>query len=476
MEKFVRDCSSDLQRSKRSASEIHVVLGNEACDLDSMVSAIALACFLAKTTRKTVIPVLNIPRSEFALRTENTYFLNENQISEDWLIFKNEIDLHELHQSGLLTLTLVDHHVLPRKDQILEEAVVDVIDHRPLERLSSLSCGLTSELVGSCATLITERILKNAPEVLDKKLATLLYGTIVLDCVNMAPEAGKVTFKDTEYISKLEAKFPDLPSRHQLFESLQKAKFNVSGLTTEQMLLKDMKVLSGGNTRLAISVVYLKLEAFLQRPNVCQDLCEFCHKFKYNILVAMTISFNEKNEPFRQIAVYSQSGQLREQLCQTLEKAQNPHLNLSSFRCPPPEIRAYLQGNTLASRKKVLPIIKDFLNNLDCKEGAVCAENGECELEDQGEQFERFDPACSVLYEEEPQSRCSSVLQSRHQVTEDLAVEEDVRLPPTPMNSLVEGCPLDGGLPKLTAEDLLEKFGQIADEEDMEESNLNMRH
>ncbi|MBN3294065.1 PRUN1 Exopolyphosphatase, partial [Polypterus senegalus] len=423
------------QRSKRSASEIHVVLGNEACDLDSMVSAIALACFLAKTTRKTVIPVLNIPRSEFALRTENTYFLNENQISEDWLIFKNEIDLHELHQSGLLTLTLVDHHVLPRKDQILEEAVVDVIDHRPLERLSSLSCGLTSELVGSCATLITERILKNAPEVLDKKLATLLYGTIVLDCVNMAPEAGKVTFKDTEYISKLEAKFPDLPSRHQLFESLQKAKFNVS-----ETLLTIF-------SKLKISIICCN--AFLQRPNVCQDLCEFCHKFKYNILVAMTISFNEKNEPFRQIAVYSQSGQLREQLCQTLEKAQNPHLNLSSFRCPPPEIRAYLQGNTLASRKKVLPIIKDFLNNLDCKEGAVCAENGECELEDQGEQ---------------------------HQVTEDLAVEEDVRLPPTPMNSLVEGCPLDGGLPKLTAEDLLEKFGQIADEEDMEESNLNMRH
>ena len=35
----------------------------------------------------------------------------------------------------------------------------------------------------------------------------------------------------------------------------------VSGLSTEQMLLKDMKAVSGGELHLAVSVIYLTLEA-----------------------------------------------------------------------------------------------------------------------------------------------------------------------------------------------------------------------
>lgn len=65
------------------------------------------------------------------------------------------------------------------------------------------------------------------------KLSTFLLwsnsGTIVLDCVNMAPEAGKVTPKDSQYASLLETRFPNLPPRGALFQSLQNAKFDVSG-------------------------------------------------------------------------------------------------------------------------------------------------------------------------------------------------------------------------------------------------------
>lgn len=40
--------------------------------------------------------------------------------------------------------------------------------------------------------------------------------------------------------------------------------------------------------------------------------------------------------------------------------------------------------------------------------------------------------------------------------------EEDPPLPPTPMNSLVDECPLDLGLPKLSAEAVFEKCSQIS--------------
>lgn len=42
-------------------------------------------------------------------------------------------------------------------------------------------------------------------------------------------------------------------------------------------------------------------------------------------------------------------------------------------------------------------------------------------------------------------------------------VEEESRVPPTPMNSLVEGCPLDNGLPHISAQDLEDMVSKMAD-------------
>lgn len=74
----------------------------------------------------------------------------------------------------------------------------------------------------------------------------------------------------------------------------------------------------------------------------------------------------------------------------------------------------WLLGNSLASRKKVLPIVKDFLMEQD---GDGC-------------------PG-------------------------DVEDEEETQVPPTPMNSLVDGCPLDDGLPHISAQDLEEKFSKM---------------
>ncbi|XP_047013868.1 exopolyphosphatase PRUNE1 isoform X3 [Ictalurus punctatus] len=327
-----------------------------------------------------------------------------------------------------------------RADRTLENAVVEVIDHRRLERTPSPFCPVTMETVGSCATLVTERIVQKAPKLLDQQVAQLLYGTIITDCVNMAPEAGKVTPKDSQYVSLLESRFPKLPRRSILFQSLQNAKFDVSGLSTEQMLLKDMKTVSGGDLRLAVSVIYMTLEDFLQRECLQQELCEFCHKHNYNLVVAMTISFIDNKEPFRQIAVYSSSTHNRDEVIKALEKARNPHLNLSPMSSPYSDMKAYVQGNTLASRKKVLPIISDFLKDRERKMEQL----EDLELEDE----------------------CTQEQGDSQQCCEDNVIEEDSGVPPTPMNSLVEGCPLDSGLPKINADVLVEKVSKIVTEED----------
>lgn len=78
------------------------------------------------------------------------------------------------------------------------------------------------------------------------------------------------------------------------------------------------------------------------------------------------------------------------------------------------------KGNSLASRKKLLPIVKDFLKERD---GDGCLGDG----------------------------RLGDVEEE----------EEESRVPPTPMNSLVDGCPLDDGPPHISAQDLQDKFSRM---------------
>ncbi|XP_071582959.1 exopolyphosphatase PRUNE1 isoform X3 [Heliangelus exortis] len=362
MERFVAGNRAALQDHIQRHQEVHVVMGNEACDLDSTVSALALAYFLAKTSSApatTFVPVLNIPRAELPLRTETVFLLGEQGIPPTSLICRDEIDLGGLHGAGLLSLTLVDHHVLTGTDAALEEAVVEVLDHRPLDRDRAPRCPMTVAPVGSCATLVTERIAQGPPGVLDRVTAALLHGTILLDCINLSPAAGKATPRDVACVSLLEERFPDLPARDKVFEALQAAKFDVSGLTTEQMLRKDLKVLPGEDLLLAISGIYVDLE-----------------------------------------------------VCRALEEASEPALNLRPLPSPWSCLAAYTQGNSWASRKKVLPILRAALGGGSGGAGGV--------------------------------------------------PEEEVVPPPTPMNSLVEECPLAQPVPPLCPQDVLERVSRIA--------------
>lgn len=124
----------------------------------------------------------------------------------------------------------------------------------------------------------------------------------------------------------------------------------------------------------------------------------------------MTVSFNERHEPTRKLAVYSRQEPLRATLCRALEEATTPSLLLQLLPSPWPCVVAYTQGNALAARKKVLPILRAALGGLGAAGGP----------------------------------------------------EEEVVPPPTPMNSLVEECPLAQAVPPLCPQDVLERVSRIA--------------
>lgn len=114
------------------------MLGNSTCDLDSVVCALVYGFFQhgkLGSSAELYVPLLNIRRADYSLRTDVTHVLGRCGLSDSSLLtFRDDIDLHLLHSNGLLKLTLVDCHMLPQEDSVFDDVVVEVIDHRPRAR------------------------------------------------------------------------------------------------------------------------------------------------------------------------------------------------------------------------------------------------------------------------------------------------------------------------------------------------------
>ena len=82
-------------------------------------------------SKVTYVPVLNVVEADYALHTEVTFALQEIGVTENSLIFRDQIDMVGLHDTQQLTVTLVDHHTMSPCDCSLEGIVREVIDHRP---------------------------------------------------------------------------------------------------------------------------------------------------------------------------------------------------------------------------------------------------------------------------------------------------------------------------------------------------------
>ncbi|XP_053779589.1 protein prune homolog 2 isoform X2 [Desmodus rotundus] len=354
MEEFLQRAKSKLNRSKR-LEKVHVVIGHKSCDLDSLISAFTYAYFLDKVSPPGVLclPVLNVPRTEFNYFTEIRFILEELNISESFHIFRDEINLHQLNDEGKLSLTLVGGHVLVSEDKTLESAVVKVLS--PVEQSDA---GL--EFRESSSALVVKEILQEAPELITEQLAHLLRGSILFKYTTM--ESEKISGKQEEILSILEEKFPGLPPREDIVNVLKKSQFSAQGLSIEQMMLKDLKELSDGEIKVAISTVNLTLENCMFHSGITRDLKAFTDKFGFDVLILLASHLPEEQQPSRQVAVYSENLELCSQICCELEESQNPCLELEPFECGCDEILVYQQENPLVTCDQVVLLVKEVLN------------------------------------------------------------------------------------------------------------------
>ncbi|XP_006835072.1 PREDICTED: protein prune homolog 2 [Chrysochloris asiatica] len=175
-------------------------------------------------------------------------------------------------------------------------------------------------------------------------------------------ESETISEKQEKILSILEEKFPNLPPREAIIRTLQETQFSAQGLSIEQTMLKDLKELSDGEIKVAVSTVNMTLENCMFHRNITSDLKAFADKYGFDVLILLASYQSEEQLPRQQIAVYSENLELCSQICCELEECQNPCLELDPFECGCDEILVYQQENPSVTCDQVVLLVKEVIN------------------------------------------------------------------------------------------------------------------
>mmetsp|Transcript_30185 Transcript_30185/g.44898 ORF Transcript_30185/g.44898 Transcript_30185/m.44898 type:complete len:489 (-) Transcript_30185:100-1566(-) len=222
--------SSPTPQKKR----YNIIMGNEAGDADSIISSLAYSYVksLDDNDDETLIqqPIVCIPKDDLPLRRETTLLLDLCGIPyrrSDDLLFINDESIETLLSHGhgdneeknhILQLTLMDHNRIKSSLNHLSSNVVEIVDHHQDEgyHQETMTTTTTSReiafengkaTVGSTCTLVAERLFHSLEKkdeiVIDYSLGLALLGVILIDTMNMNPNAGKGTKRDEAMIHSL---------------------------------------------------------------------------------------------------------------------------------------------------------------------------------------------------------------------------------------------------------------------------------
>lgn len=281
----------EILENLSSYERVYVVLGNEACDLDSAVSSLVYGyvLYMKDTLPKAVLSVLNIPFAHFPVKTEVIYYLKECNVDVSNLIFRDHINLKDLQSQGKLKLILVDHHALTFGNEFLHTSVVEVIDHRPQDpEWTWEDTEISLQTVGSCCTLIAHKMISTIENSITSQIAKLLYGPIVLDTACFSESAGIATERDYQVAAKLESICGNQLDKKTIFRDLQVVKADISRLSPSQLLIKDVKMTSG----VPVIGLPISVKDFMKDQRAREALKSFCKGLSAPVAVIMGLTIN----------------------------------------------------------------------------------------------------------------------------------------------------------------------------------------
>jgi len=141
---------------KGDAKNLHIVLGNTSCDMDSCVGALALGFYYTVKSdfKEVFVPVINCNKADFKINLEIVQHVNDNKIDVNDLYFIDEL-VAQYKPEEVKEVVLVDHNILDVTQSQFSSSVTRVIDHHIdnnayAEQLNEKIC----RFVGSACSLV----------------------------------------------------------------------------------------------------------------------------------------------------------------------------------------------------------------------------------------------------------------------------------------------------------------------------------
>ncbi|KAI0244586.1 Exopolyphosphatase [Massospora cicadina] len=332
-------------------------MGNEAADLDSIISSLSYALLSTHFNEggmALTLPLINLPREEIDLRPEVLHVMERNGVPVELLLFIDDPPV--LKWEALATndkrwrtnFILMDHNKLHPRFRHWQGQVTAIFDHHEDERAHLDANPRVIRPVGSNTSLVVEWWGRQSPiphDELFASLAPLMLAPILIDTVNLRGEYGRVTPTDIASASTLCALVE--PSNFNgctaYFDEIDAAKTRVRHLTPAQLLRRDYKVWTTPLTRLAAGP--------FPTPNLWMKTYAAQHRL--DLLVVMGPIF-----------LHVGSGRL----CPSdQELPSRSELGLVPSDTAPREGFAfYTQTVISASRKVTSPIFRDLLDAVPC--------------------------------------------------------------------------------------------------------------
>ncbi|CAE7397805.1 Prune1 [Symbiodinium natans] len=223
------------------------VVGNEAADVDSLVSAYVTAQLL-ESPEVQGIALAQIPREEFRLRGDALALFKEagSPVREDGsperLHFWDEMDWPAVDALASRSIVLTDHNKMTSQVASHFDGRVEwVMDHHAGGIQYPDARNDIDEGLGSCCSLVAEQFLQRSSE--KSELGILLAGVILLDCRNFDEKEKKGTDRDRAVMDKLHGLVPAKGTK-TWYKELMNARKDVSHLSVRDLMLLDTKVAS----------------------------------------------------------------------------------------------------------------------------------------------------------------------------------------------------------------------------------------
>lgn len=374
------------------------VTGNQSADMDSVVSALSYAYFqYHHDPNVTLIPLINIPKNDFQLRRDIVLLLLSHSISDDNLFFVEDFaKLTTKEPAATTEVILVDHCNI--QGDLLTDAlaqhrikVTSIIDHHADENVFLDAHPRVIQLNGSCSSLVfnywydqfnNKSIFKN------NEVVQLLLGPLLIDTSNMTlkvEENDVIAFKHYGELLELESNVSQFQltdtttDLNSFYSQLKKAKKDLDGFKFYDILRKDYKqfkfVNESKNTTASVGFSSLGKSFYwiltkYSEKEILDTFKSVVEDLKLDVLVITTSYTNKETSAYTREFGYfyqdSRFAQLAElaapklQLNSEIYKKATVNDKITSL-AENVNFKVYNQGDITASRKQVVPVVKDVL-------------------------------------------------------------------------------------------------------------------